>query len=318
MTGSTPRVSVIIPAFNRATTLRASVESVLRQSYTDLELIVVDDCSSDDTANIALAFDDPRIRLLRTTSNLGAGGARNVGVANSRGSWIAFQDSDDEWLPTKLEKQMALLDKGGAGQVAAYCGLLRLGELNDVADARLEMSYVPGKSQLKVDGELIEELLRTSMISTQTLVVRKNIFESIGGFDAELTPIEDWDFALSLCQKGLIKFVDQPLVLQRFSENSISRDGDKRLISQIRVVEKHYSTFSKYPGILAYQYRLISGALRRKGDFAEALRYLLRAIKVHPSSIQLWARAAHVGILTLAANPFLAWPRRNFGRAADK
>ena len=94
-----PPVSVVIPAYNRAATIGAAIDSVLRQTWEDFELVVVDDGSTDGTLAAARAVTDPRLRVVAAPHNLGAAGARNLGVAEARGTWIAFQDSDDEWLP---------------------------------------------------------------------------------------------------------------------------------------------------------------------------------------------------------------------------
>ena len=102
-------ISVIIPTYNRASLLPRALDSVLRQTWEDLEVIVVDDASRDDTPQVMAACTDPRVRYIRLEKNSGACVARNTGVAQARGEWIAFQDSDDLWLPEKLEKQMAYL-----------------------------------------------------------------------------------------------------------------------------------------------------------------------------------------------------------------
>ncbi|MGB3624622.1 MAG: glycosyltransferase family 2 protein, partial [Henriciella sp.] len=100
-------VSVVIPTYNRARTLRRAVESVLRQSYTNLELIVVDDASTDDTKAVLSSINDPRMRVITYEFNRGCAAARNIGARDARGEYLAFQDSDDEWLADKLSKQVA-------------------------------------------------------------------------------------------------------------------------------------------------------------------------------------------------------------------
>ncbi len=119
-----PIVSVVIPAFNRVGTIREAVKSVLSQSHADLELLVVDDGSSDGTMSALADMTDPRLRLLANPRNMGPGAARNTGIRAARGDWVAFQDSDDEWLPDKLAKQLARIAQTGPGCVAAYCGML--------------------------------------------------------------------------------------------------------------------------------------------------------------------------------------------------
>jgi glycosyltransferase involved in cell wall biosynthesis len=286
-----PPVSVVIPVYNRAATIAAAIESVLRQTWRDFELIVVDDGSTDGTLAAAAEVRDPRVRLVANPRNLGAAAARNAGVAEARGTWIAFQDSDDEWLPLKLEKQMARLDAPGAGFVAAYCGLLTLGGLDNRPGERLQLRYVPGPAIAPAEGDLTVPLLRANMISTQTLVVRRDRFFTLGQFDPDTTPIEDWDFVLRLAREGPIAFVDEPLVHQRFSANSITRQTAKRLASRIRVVEKNRTLFATRPAMLARQYRIVAQGLAAQGDLAGARRYIALARRAAPGDPRIWARS---------------------------
>lgn len=288
-----PAVSVVIPAYNRAASIKVSIESVLRQSYADFELLVVDDCSTDATVAVAAGIADPRIRLLANPRNMGAGGARNTGLAAARGTWVAFQDSDDEWLPSKLEKQMARLTAPGAPYVAAYCGMLILGGLDPRPGARLETRYVPDPAIARVDGDILVSLLGTNLISTQTLVARRDLLERIGGFDEATTPIEDWDCVLQLAQLGPIAFVDEPLVLQRFSPNSITRLTARRLTSLARLLDKHRELFARHPAELAGRYYVLAGGLRRQGDVAGARRYLAEARRLKPADPRLWAMSLY-------------------------
>jgi glycosyltransferase involved in cell wall biosynthesis len=295
-----PAVTVVIPAYNRAASIRAAIESVLRQTWTDFELLVVDDGSTDGTLAAAAEVEDPRLRLIASPRNQGAAGARNLGVAEARGTWIAFQDSDDEWLPTKLEKQMARLAASGAGFVGAYCGLLTLGGLDDRAGERLRLRYVPDPSIVPAEGDILVPLLFANMISTQTLVVRRDVILELGRFDEDTTPIEDWDFVIRLAQSGPIAFVDEPLVHQRFSPNSITRNTARRLGSWIRLVEKNLDAFAAHPALLARQYRIIANGCREAGDLAGARRWLGRALRVAPASPRTWGRALQAAALGLA------------------
>ena len=295
-----PAVTVVIPAYNRAVSIRAAIESVLRQTWTDFELVVVDDGSTDGTLAAAAAVTDPRLRLIESPRNQGAAGARNLGVAEARGAWVAFQDSDDEWLPTKLEKQMARLTAPGAAFVGAYCGLLTLGGLDDRAGERLRLRYVPDPAIVPAEGDILAPLLFANMISTQTLVVRRDVILELGRFDADTTPIEDWDFVIRLSRRGPIAFVDEPLVHQRFSPNSITRDTARRLTSRIRLVEKNLDAFAAHPALLARQYRIIANGCRAAGDLAGARRWLGRALRVAPADPRSWGRALQATALGLA------------------
>jgi glycosyltransferase involved in cell wall biosynthesis len=293
---------VVIPAYNRAATIAAAIESVLRQTYPDFELVVVDDGSTDGTLAAAAAVRDPRVRLVAAPRNLGAAGARNLGVEEARGTWVAFQDSDDEWLPRKLEKQMARLAAPGAPPyVGAYCGLLTLGGLDDREGERIRLRYVPDPAVAAADGDILPALLHGNAVSTQTLVVRRDLFLELGRFDEATTPIEDWDFVLRLAARGPVAFVDEPLVHQRFSPNSITRGAARRLASHERVVAKNLALWDGRPDLLAWQYYVLAGDHRRAGHLAEARRYLALARRTHPATPRPWAMSLWVAALSAAA-----------------
>jgi len=304
-----PSVSVVIPAYNRAATIVAAIDSVLRQTWTDFELIVVDDGSTDGTLAAAATITDPRLRLVPAPRNLGAAGARNLGVEEARGTWIAFQDSDDEWLPEKLAKQMARLatppaaggngDGRAGGWGGCYCGLLTVGALDAAPGARTRLKYTPDPERAPVEGDILVPLLEHNMISTQTLVVRRDLFRDLGRFDEATTPIEDWDFVIRLAARAPIAFVDEPLVHQRFSPNSITRWAERRRESQQRLVTKNMTLFAGRPHLLAQQYYILAGDSRKAGDLAAARHYLALARKAHPASPRPWAMTLYVTGLSL-------------------
>jgi glycosyltransferase involved in cell wall biosynthesis len=305
---------VVIPAFNRAGSIRPAVESVLRQTYPDFELLVVDDGSTDGTQDAVRAIPDPRLRLIETPRNMGASAARNLGIAEARGTWVAFQDSDDEWLPLKLERQMARLAapcvESGAGHVAAYCGMIILGEpFGEGAPAgRLVARYFPGPEETEVEGDLLPALLRTSLVSTQTLVARRDRLREVGGFDPSLRALIDWDCVLRLAPLGPIAFVDEPLVLQRFSPDSITRDRRRKLEAQTQVLGKHAALFARHPALHARQHYVVAGGHRLLGDLPAARAALARARALDPRNPRYWARGLHLATLSLA--PRRAAPER--------
>ena len=282
-----PVVSIVLPAYNRAGTIAAAIASVLRQTWTDFELIVVDDGSTDGTLAAAARVDDPRLRLVDGRVNRGAAGARNLGAAMAKGCWIAFQDSDDEWLPEKLAKQMARLAEAGEAVAGAYCGLLTLGWLDDAPDARMAVRYVPEPGVAQAEGDILAPLLFDNLISTQTLVVRRDRFEALGGFDGGSAAFEDWDFAIRLAQAGPIAFVDEPLVHQRLSPNSITRDTAAKLAGRIRLVERNRAAFAGHPALLARQYRYIANSCFWEGRDPRAARiWLGRALSTDRGNLR--------------------------------
>ena len=178
---ATPPVSVVIPAYNRAATIGAAIDSVLRQTWTDFELVVVDNGSTDGTLEAARAVTDPRLRVVAAPRNLGAAGARNLGVAEARGTWIAFQDSDDEWMPQKLEKQMARIAALGPSCVGGYCGMTIVGSPLARTSGVPPERYFPEGSLGAREGDILNSLLNVSLISTQTLIARRDVLQQVGG-----------------------------------------------------------------------------------------------------------------------------------------
>jgi glycosyltransferase involved in cell wall biosynthesis len=309
---SAPAVSVVIPAYNRAATIRAAVQSVLGQTLSDIEVIVVDDGSQDATLEVASGIADPRLRVIASPRNMGASAARNLGVREARAEWVAFQDSDDEWLPSKLAKQMARLSAPGADYVAAYCRMLILGTPDQPGElvsrsGKLTAQYFPAAGERDLDGDLTLPLLRGSLISTQTLVARRDRLLDIGGFDPDLPALIDWDCVLRLAPLGPIAFVDEPLVIQRFSANSITRDRARSHKARMRIVDKQAALLGRHPDILARHHYAIAGGHRAAGDLAAARASLARARKLRPRDLRIRSMAAYVAALSLD-------PRRWWGQ----
>lgn len=277
MTTNQVAVSIVLPAYNREKTIGAAIRSVLRQTYSDFELIVVDDGSQDGTVEAARAVQDSRIRVLALEENRGAGGARNAGIQAARAPWVAFQDSDDEWLPEKLSRQMARLAEGGF--IAAYCGMAIV---KATPSGRTKLAYLPRPETLHVEGEIAASLVRESFVSTQTLVARREEILAVGGFDESLPALEDWDLAMRLAQRGRFAFVDAPLVHQTFSENSITLSVRCRVEARERMLQKHRGDFASVPGLLALNARSIAGGWRRLGEQERARAALKEGLVADP------------------------------------
>jgi glycosyltransferase involved in cell wall biosynthesis len=212
-----PRVSVILPTFNRATLVGRAIASVLAQTDPDFELIVVDDGSRDETAAVVDRFAaDRRVRSLVLPANRGAAAARNVGVAESRGRFIAFQDSDDEWLPDKLERHLAAF--AGAPEVGVvysdmqrvlFDGTSRYHRSPDITDDRL---IDPRKRFYRVCG-----------LGIQSTVIRREAFDLAGRFNELFPALEDLELFIRLSRR--VRFLHLPLPLVRYHEtNGLSKD----------------------------------------------------------------------------------------------
>jgi glycosyltransferase involved in cell wall biosynthesis len=273
-----------------------AVESVLCQTLADFELLVVDDGSTDGTMEALAEVSDPRLRCLANPQNMGPGAARNTGIRAARAEWVAFQDSDDEWLPRKLERQMALLADTGPEVIACYTGMAIVGQHRN---GRTSLGYIPGPGVAKAGGNLRDALMAHSFISTQMLMVRRSALLEIGGFDEALPALEDWDCAIRLSSLGTFAFVDEPLVMQYFSDNSITHSSVRRLQARRRILEKNFEELAGSPHVLADHHIAISGEEWRLGDIAAARASLAKAGRLRPFSAAIWLRALR--LLALAA-----------------
>jgi glycosyltransferase involved in cell wall biosynthesis len=183
----TPPVAVIIPTFNRAHLLPRAIHSVLSQTWRDFELYVVDDGSTDGTPALPIfKSPDPRLHYIRYPDNRGVSHARNFGVKQTSSHWIAFLDSDDEWLPQKLEKQIAY--------ATTHPGIA----LNQTKEfwIRNGKRVNPPKTHEKSSGDLFAASLRRCMITPSSVMLKRELFQSLSGFNESLIACEDYDLWL--------------------------------------------------------------------------------------------------------------------------
>lgn len=199
-----PRVSVVVPTFNRSHRLVPTLRSVLDQSFSDLELLVVDDGSTDDTPAVAEGISDPRLRLLRQ-SNAGGAAARRHGLEAARGELVAFLDHDDRWKPQKLERQLARLDEAG-GEFGLVYG--RLVYLDEDGSTGAEISLP------QFEGQVFQQLLvhHNFLFSMSNPLMRTDLVREVGGPDPSALLSDDWDLFLKLARVTRFAFADEVLV----------------------------------------------------------------------------------------------------------
>ena len=210
---SHPSVSVVIPTYNRSEFLRESVGSVLAQTFCDLELIVVDDGSSDDTYEVISSFSDPRIHY-EYQENCGVSSARNLGVSRSCTPYLAFLDSDDVWLPDKLERQLSFF-----------------GERTDISICQTEEVWVrnghrvnPKQKHAKHSGWIFEDCLPLCIVSPSAVMFRREAFDALAGFDESFPACEDYDLWLRAALRYEIHTLSEPLIIKRGGhEDQLSR-----------------------------------------------------------------------------------------------
>ncbi len=241
--GNKPVVSVIIPTYNRAHLIGRAIRSVLNQTYTDFELIVVDDASADNTEEVVKNIKDPRIRYIQHKINKGGAATRNTGIKASKGKFIAFQDSDDEWLLEKLEKQMRFFNIVSDDVGVIYCGFLRW-------DGK-SAAYIPSSKIIVKEGDISKQILYGNFVSTQTLLIRKECLEQSGLFDEQLPRLQDWDLIIRLSKICHFHLIDEPLVMVYVMPDSISNNNDAWVKANEIILEKHYEILKQSPLIFS-------------------------------------------------------------------
>ena len=206
---SNPTVSVIISTYNRAHLIGRAIQSVLDQTYQDFEIIVVDDASTDNTEEVVSNFDDERIRYIRLKENSGTSATpRNTAIKIARGKYIAFQDSDDEWLPEKLKKQIRLFETVFSKVGIIYTDMWRINK-NE------KKKYWHSPRIMPEDGIIYEEALgyRVAKIGTAIIVIKKECFDKAGLFDEKLSMYIDTELLMRMSKYYYFCHIDEPLVL---------------------------------------------------------------------------------------------------------
>ena len=275
-----PFFSVVVAAYNAQDTIRSSVESALAQSDDDLELIIIDDGSTDQTLKIAiqLSCEDSRVHVV-SQPNSGPASARNHGARMAKGKFVAFLDADDAWHCEKLTKHWAIHD-GDAGLDASFAKVHFCPESNG--------EMVPGRtfSQIPVGNiEMADILVENTICTTSNFVVKRDIFQSLGGFKEDMRFAEDQEFFARLVGGGgKIRGIEEPLVQYRMSEDGLSCDFDAMLSGWLSFANDWLSGVELAQAEAIYCRYLTRRALRSGARIAVARAFARRGLSVHRAS----------------------------------
>ena len=300
-TGLPPKVSVIIPVFNRSEAVRRAIESVLAQTCQDFEIIVVDDASTDSTPDVVTAFTDPRIRLIRHERNRGGSAARNTGIQASSAPYVGFLDSDDEWLPNKLERQLEVFERAGDQVGLVYAGSERVGE-----------DGVVSRDLPRRHPNLTRTLLLENVIGeTSVGLIRRSVLDKTGGFDESLPACQDVDLWLRICERFRSIPVSEVLVrvVKGNDSGRISTNIPHTILGRELYCRKHREKLIQH-GVLHlflresgwWQQRRVRDARRARRFYVESLRakplapwtYVLLLMSYQPMSwLDFEARCKH-------------------------
>lgn len=279
-----PLVSVIMPTRGRADLLPIAIGSVTAQTLGDLELIVVDDASTDTTPAVlaAHAAEDHRVRSVRVASAAGAAAARNRGVGLGAGKYVAFIDDDCTWCPAKLERQVGFLEERGDIGLA-YCPYILVDADRSERVVGAENVSGPGRRRA---------LLRGNVIGTPTVVVRRDLLDAVGGFDERLRRFQDWDLWVRLAAITEFTYVPEPLLRCAFVPGSISTRSEA-LASACQILQHKFEReIPLERAELAEWHATLGHILMLHGGFDDGRELLLRAVRSWPWPPRRLAMAA--------------------------
>lgn len=279
---SAPFFSVVIPAYNAARTLEATVQSALAQTVTDFEILIVDDGSKDSTLDVARSIQDSRIQVL-TQPNAGAAAARNTGIRAARGRYVALLDADDLWVPHKLERQYAELESRPDVR-AVQSGSIFVDDALNVLSVR---PCVPTRDAL------LETLLFQNMPNNMsTLVIERSMFDRMGYFDPELEILEEWDMAIKVARYCNLISIEEPLSLYRVHPGNRSRNLDIHIKPGLLVLDRLFSEPDlpqhirvRKRLIYAHFYTMLSGGSLKVGRWGDCFRWMWKAALTHPAAV---------------------------------
>ena len=259
-------VSVVVPTYNRAGKLMDCVNSIIRQTYENLQIIIVDDGSTDDTEAVVRGIPDGRIVYVKQ-ENGGACVARNNGISHSEGAYIAFNDSDDVWNADKISRQLAFIQNSDYDMI--FCGMNRT--VNGAAQ------FFPPVRE-KYEALTLERELAESQVSTQTIMIRTEVADAVR-FDTSFKRLQDWDFTLRVLENGYrVGFLCEALVSAEPGNDSIT-NRVKAEEAYLHLIEKHRAFYDKYSRSLARIYETLAYRLKDQ-DRALAGRYLMKSMKM--------------------------------------
>lgn len=267
------KVSVILPTYNRANCIKKSITSVLEQSYEALELIVVDDGSTDTTEEIVRNIEDQRIVYLKK-ENGGAADARNYGIMQASCEYIAFQDSDDEWHRDKIERQMTLLKEHP--ELSFVYHNIRY-TIPNVGTIIMPNKAVPISSR---KGNIYKELLNDNLVDCPSLLAKKEDLLSVGMFDTKLKALEDYDLALKLSKNGYAGYLDEILIEKTMTEDSVSQNPKNYLVASCLILGKYLHDYLEF-GAFDHRVGIIYEDSKRAGLDNVIMPFLEQVIKLN-------------------------------------
>lgn len=274
-----PKISVIIPTYNRADLLPRAINSVLNQTFKDFELIIVDDGSTDNTKEIVSEYlkKDNRIKYIYQENSGGPAKPKNVGIKNSKGKYIAILDSDDEWFPKKLKIQLDCYEKNLNNNIGLIgCGGIKI--------SKNEKKYIQPNYFLPIKSK--ELLERCIPFSSSSILIKRSVFNTIGLFDENFKSADDRDLYIRINQLYNFIFVQKPLFYYFIHDNNISSKDNKdlRINEQEKIIEKHKKIYKKHSKIYYKKIKILGTKYLLNNQAKIARKKFIYSMAIKPFS----------------------------------
>jgi glycosyltransferase involved in cell wall biosynthesis len=285
-----PKVSVLMPSFNYARYLPLAITGVLSQSHSDLELIITDDCSTDNSREIVKDWQrlDNRVISVFHDVNTGLAGARNSGLAASSGEFIALCDADDIWLPEKLKIQMEVFRRNPELGLVYSDSAIIDGDGNLTGQLFSSMIHRVGQA---TSGSLFEELCQRNFLCVPTVTLRREAIQYAGGFDESLRSLEDWVCWVKISRKYPFYYVEDALVQYRIHRAGLSRNLKGMALNRVKAIRLLLESFSDIsPRSRSGMLHSLGMSHLEMGDLRAAVGAFRDSIKADPVQTRSWIR----------------------------
>lgn len=294
-----PTVSVVIPAYNRAATINRAIQSVLAQTFDDYELIVVDDGSSDKTRQVVQGIKDDRVKMIVHEHNMGSAAARNTGMRAASGKYVAWLDSDDEWLPLKLEGQLDILRKVSNVVKACYTAYERV-------EKDLTVVYIPRANEVR------SLYLTCDLGPGTTLMFERAVLDKIGFLDETLHRYEDAEWLLRYSSYYRLIGLDTPLARVYDSSRPSAEEVElsaRTFIARISPGLRSYGVFRRIA--ISRRWMDVASYFALEHKLAKMLQYVLKAVWIYPfQPFEAWAWLVNNWFKIKIGQWFFKWMRK--------
>lgn len=284
-----PKVTVITPLYNSSAFIRATLDSLKAQTFTNWESILIDDGSTDDTAQVVQPYlADSRFRLIQQ-DNRGIAGARNTGLKDARGEWICLLDHDDLWLPTKLQKQLDYAHEYNLDIVCTDAFIVTESERWVYSRGFPDIAAAVQRAPIDPSVDVFEQCIRLDFLCASSVMLKRALFEKHGLFDPEAVPSDDYDMWLRCMAEGRGGFVAEPLIEYIVHAGNYSRNEIRLNEKTIHVLQRHRKRHKEDPrrlkqfdDSLANQFNLLFEKLVARGTWFDAVKRLAKVAKNGP------------------------------------